>query len=343
MGALSDLLAQKQVLLADGATGTNFFNMGLVSGDAPELWNEEEPEKVKTLHRGFVEAGADIILTNTFGCNRNRLKLHDAQDRATELSAMAARLAKEVANEVDRPVLVAGSVGPTGELFEPLGELTHEDAVQSFREQMQGLKEGGADVFWIETMSAREEIKAAAEAAAEVGLEYIFTASFDTAGRTMMGIAPSEMGTIAHELDPKPVAVGANCGVGATDLLYSVLDMTADGPTKDGGHIAVIAKANCGVPRVSGDEVIYTGTPELMGDYARLAMDAGARIIGGCCGTANEHLAAMRKAIDAHTKATRPTHEQIVERTGELVNPIATAPSPEPDDSPRGRRRRRAR
>lgn len=343
MGALSDLLAQKSVLLADGATGTNFFNMGLISGDAPELWNEEEPEKVKTLHRDFVEAGADIILTNTFGCNRNRLKLHNAQDRAGELSAMAAKLAKEVADEVDRPVLVAGSVGPTGELFEPLGELTHESAVQSFREQMQGLKDGGADVFWIETMSAREEIKAAAEAAADVGLEYIFTASFDTAGRTMMGIAPSELGVLADELDPKPVAVGANCGVGATDLLYSVLDMTADGPTKDGGHIAVIAKANCGVPRVSGDEVIYTGTPELMGDYARLAIDAGARIIGGCCGTASGHLAAMREAIDAHTKAERPTHEAIVEATGELVNAISTQPVNGQKDSVRGRRRERRR
>ncbi|MEL6505698.1 MAG: betaine--homocysteine S-methyltransferase [Pseudomonadota bacterium] len=343
MGALSDLLAQKQVLLADGATGTNFFNMGLVSGDAPELWNEDEPEKVKTLHRGFVQAGADIILTNTFGCNRNRLKLHDAQDRAQELAAKAAKLAKAVANEVDRPVLVAGSVGPTGELFEPLGELTHEAAVQSFREQMEGLKEGGADMLWIETMSSREEIKAAAEAAASTDMEYIFTASFDTAGRTMMGIAPAEMCCIADELDPKPVAVGANCGVGATDLLYSVLDMTADGSTRDGGQIAVVAKANCGVPRVSGDEVIYNGTPELMGDYAKLAIDAGARIIGGCCGTANEHLAVMRKAIDAHTKSIRPTHEQIVEATGELVNAIATAQPEGQKDSVRGRRRRRER
>lgn len=342
-GPLSDLMSQKGVLLADGATGTNFFNMGLVSGDAPELWNEEQPEKVIALHQMFVDAGSDIILTNTFGCNRNRLKLHNAQDRARELNKMAAELARSVCDKADKKVLVAGSVGPTGELFEPLGELTHASAVESFTEQMIGLKEGGADVLWIETMSAREEIEAAAEAASAIGLEYIFTASFDTAGRTMMGIAPSEMGEIATSLDPAPVAVGANCGVGATDLLYSILDMTAAGATADGsGHVAVIAKANCGVPRVSGDEVIYTGTPELMGDYAKLAMDAGAKIIGGCCGTAAEHLAAMRKAIDEHTKGPRPEHEAVVAATGELVNPIAAPKAPEEDNARTRRRNRRS-
>ncbi len=339
-GKLKTLLAQKGTLLADGATGTNFFNMGLISGDAPELWNEEQPEKVKALHQGFVDAGADIILTNTFGGNRHRLKLHNAQDRSRELNRMAAELAREVCDQADKTVLVAGSVGPTGELFEPLGELTHEAAVQSFKEQMIGLKEGGADVLWIETMSAREEIQAAAEAASAVGLEYIFTASFDTAGRTMMGIAPSELGAIAGELPSPPTAVGANCGVGATDLLMSVLEMTENGVTADGGQIAVIAKANCGVPRVSGDQVIYTGTPELMGEYAKLAMDAGAKIIGGCCGTSAHHLAAMRTAIDAHTKGARPNLETVVDATGELVNKIA---APQADNERGGRRRSRRR
>ncbi|MEP0944118.1 MAG: betaine--homocysteine S-methyltransferase [Rhizobiaceae bacterium] len=342
-GKLKSLIAEKGVLLADGATGTNFFNMGLVSGDAPELWNEEAPEKVKSLHQSFVDAGSDIILTNTFGGNAHRLKLHDAQDRARELNRKAAVLAREVADSADKTVLVAGSVGPTGELFEPLGELTHEAAVASFTDQMLGLKDGGADVLWIETMSAREEIKAAAEAATAVGLEYIFTASFDTAGRTMMGIAPSELGTLAEELATCPTAIGANCGVGATDLLFSVLDMTASGPTADGGHIAVIAKANCGVPRVSGDEVIYTGTPELMADYAQLAIDAGAKIIGGCCGTSSGHLAAMRQAIDTHTKGPRPALEAVVAATGELVNQIAANKSDADEGARAGRRRGRRR
>ncbi len=320
---LADLLAEKKVLLADGATGTNFFNMGLLSGDAPELWNEDEPEKVATLHRKFIESGADIILTNTFGGNRNRLKLHDAQNRARELNEKAAKIARSEAEKADKKILVAGSVGPTGELFTPLGELTHESAVESFTEQMLGLKDGGADVLWIETMSAREEIEAASEAARNTGMEYVFTASFDTAGRTMMGIPPAQMMDIAEAMDPSPCAVGANCGVGATDLLFSVLDMTANSRA----NIAVVAKANCGVPRISGDQVIYTGTPELMGDYAKLAMDSGATIIGGCCGTSYDHLAAMRVAIDEHTKGDRPTHEIVVAKTGELVNQISTAGS----------------
>ena len=215
---LRNLLKENGVLLADGATGTNLFNMGLVSGDAPELWNEDHPERIAELHRGFVQAGSDIILTNTFGCNRHRLKLHNAQDRAAELAEKAARIAHSVADEVDRVVIIAGSVGPTGELFEPLGALTHDDAVASFREQMEGLKAGGADVLWIETMSAREEIEAASEAARQVGLPYVFTASFDTAGRTMMGLTPKEVLGIGAAMDPPPLAVGANCGVGATRL-----------------------------------------------------------------------------------------------------------------------------
>jgi methionine synthase I (cobalamin-dependent) len=343
VGKLRSLIEEKGVLLADGATGTNFFNMGLISGDAPELWNEDAPEKVKALHQSFVDAGSDIILTNTFGCNQHRLKLHNAQDRSRELNRKAAILAREVCDAADKTILVAGSVGPTGELFEPLGALTHEAAVSSFAEQMQGLKDGGADVLWIETMSAKEEIEAAAEAANSVGMEYVFTASFDTAGRTMMGIPPSELGAIAEAMPSPPTAVGANCGVGATDLLYSVLDMTKQGATADGGTIAVIAKANCGVPRVSGDKVIYTGTPELMADYAKLAIDSGAKIIGGCCGTSAEHLTAMRKAIDDHIKGPRPAFEKIVAATGELVNKIAAETPAQGNKAGSGRRRGRRR
>ncbi|MEN0041411.1 MAG: betaine--homocysteine S-methyltransferase [Pseudomonadota bacterium] len=335
MGRLRELLDEKGVLLADGATGTNFFNMGLLSGDAPELWNEDEPDKVRALHQGFVDAGADIILTNTFGANRDRLKLHNAQDRATELSEKAARLAREVADKADRTVLVAGSIGPTGELFEPLGQMTREAAFESFTQQMIGLRDGGADVMWIETMSAREEIDAAADAAEALGLDYVFTASFDTAGRTMMGITPTQLMDIATTRPAGPIAIGANCGVGATDLLFSILDMTAAPQDK----IAVVAKANCGVPRVSGDKVIYTGTPELMANYARFAIDSGATIIGGCCGTSYEHLAAMRGAIDAHTKGGRPELTDVVAATGPLVNEISKA-GQGGDEEAGGRRRR---
>ncbi len=326
--SLDDLLAKKSILLADGATGTNFFDIGLVAGDAPEFWNVDAPQKVTLLHQQFADAGADILLTNTFGCNRDRLKLHNAQSRVFELNKSGAELVRNVVEGAGRPIIVAGSVGPTGELFEPLGALTHESAFDAFKEQIDGLKAGGADVIWIETMSSREEIEAASKAARMAGMDYVFTASFDTAGKTMMGVAPGEMGAIASAMTPGPVAIGANCGVGASDLLASVLDITAANPC-----CAVVAKANCGVPQVSGDQVIYTGTPQLMADYVQLAADSGAKIIGGCCGTSPGHLAAMRVALDgylANNEAPhqRPDIEHIESLTGKLVNKTANAASP---------------
>src|SRR5919109_4391619 len=187
---LESLLKSRPWLLADGATGTNLFNIGLASGDAPELWNATHPDRIQRLHQQFIDAGADIILTNTFGCNRRRLMLHKAESRVRELNATAARLAREVARKAGRPVAVAGSVGPTGELLAPLGPLSEAEALGVFVEQIEGLAEGGADVVWIETMSALEEMRAGARAAAKAGKAFTITASFDTAGRTMMGVGP---------------------------------------------------------------------------------------------------------------------------------------------------------
>ena len=212
---LSALLEEKGVLLADGATGTTLFDMGLTSGQSPEFWNDTAPEKIAKLHQGFVDAGSDIILTNSFGGTRHRLKLHHAQDRTFELNEKAAIIGREVADKSDRKIIVAGSVGPTGELLVPLGELTYEGAVEAFVEQMEGLKSGGVDVLWIETMSAPDEMKAAAEAANSLDMPYVITASFDTAGRTMMGMTPAEMNTSVSVGGSAPLAIGANCGVGA--------------------------------------------------------------------------------------------------------------------------------
>jgi 5-methyltetrahydrofolate--homocysteine methyltransferase len=333
---LDAMLAEKGVLLADGATGTNLFSMGLASGEAPELWNETAPEKIVALHQGFVDAGADIILTNSFGGTRHRLKLHHAQDRVHELNRKAAEIARSVADKADRKVIVAGSVGPTGELLEPLGALTYDEAVEAFVEQMEGLKAGGAEVAWIETMSAPAEARAAADAAIRVGLPYTYTVSFDTAGRSMMGLHPRDIHDVSEGLPEAPQAVGANCGVGASDILSSLLDMTAAKP-----DATVIVKGNCGIPEFRGTEIHYSGTPELMADYARLAVDAGAKIIGGCCGTSFGHLKAMRDAIDAHSKAERPTVEAIVERIGPLRNKQADESGAQSGDGG-GRRRRRA-
>lgn len=319
---IDELLKERGWLLADGATGTNLFVRGLTAGEAPELWNTDRPDEIRRLHQSFVDAGADIILTNSFGGTSRRLRLHNAHTRVHELNQAAASLAREVADKSGRRMIVGGSVGPTGDLFAPLGELTEADAIDVFAEQIEGLKAGGADVIWIETMSALEEMRAAAIAATQCGMDFTITASFDTAGMTMMGLSPASMATATLGFAPAPHGVGCNCGVGASDLVCSVLSITEAQP-----DAVVIAKANCGVPRVKGDSVVYTGTPDLMAEYARLARDAGARIIGGCCGTSPEHLAAMRDALDRHTPRPRPDLEQVIASLGPLASPPSTATS----------------
>lgn len=333
---LSELLEEKDVLLADGATGTNLFNMGLMSGDAPELWNVDEPAKITALYQGAVEAGSDLFLTNTFGGTAARLKLHDAQNRVRELSRVGAELGREVADKAGRKVIVAGSVGPTGEIMEPVGALSHAIAVEMFHEQADGLKEGGVDVAWLETISAPEEYRAAAEAFALADLPWCGTMSFDTAGRTMMGVTSSDMAVLASGLDPQPIAYGANCGTGASDLLRTVLGFAAAG-----AELPVIAKGNAGIPKYVDGHIHYDGTPELMADYAALARDCGARIIGGCCGTMPEHLRLMREALDTRPRGDAPTLERIVEALGAFSSDSdGTGEDAAPARERRGRRRR---
>src|SRR5260370_19467040 len=286
---LQSLLAEGRPLLADGATGTNLFAMGLNSGDSPELWNAEHSDRIQALHQAFVDAGADIILTNSFGANRRRLALHGLDRRVRDPNRLAAESARKVAERAGRRIVVAGSVGPTGDLLAPLGPLSEAEAVEVFVEQIEALREGGADVAWIETMSAAEEIRTAALAAAKVGMPFTVTASFDTAGRTMMGVAPAALGALVETFDPRPLAHGANCGVGASDLLVAILAMSAARP-----GAALIAKANAGVPQWHGAHIHYSGTPELMEIYASLAVDCGARIVGGCLRHTPLPVAAMR-------------------------------------------------
>jgi 5-methyltetrahydrofolate--homocysteine methyltransferase len=310
--ALNDCLAEKGWLLADGATGTNYFAMGLRSGEPPENWNFNHPERVRELHRRFIEAGADIILTNTFGGNRRRLMMHGAADQALEINRLAAGHARAEADTASRPVLVAGSMGPTGDLLQPLGDVTREEALEAFAEQARALAGGGADVLWIETLSSKEEASAAVEAAAATGLPVIVTLSFDSGGRTMMGIKPEDWPSIAQRL-PAPLAgFGANCGVGAAELVATILGIARTAPES----AVIVAKGNCGVPEMIDGEVRYSGTPPLMADYARMARDAGARIIGGCCGTTPEHLQAMRAALDSYAGGPPPGIDEIAAKLG---------------------------
>jgi methionine synthase I (cobalamin-dependent) len=312
---LQDLLAERGVLLADGATGTNLFAMGLETGDAPELWNVDHPDRIAANYQSFVDAGSDIILTNTFGGTHYRLKLHDAAHRVHELNVAGVKIGREVADKAGRPVIIAGSIGPTGEIPEPMGSLSHADAVAAFAEQAKALKDGGADVLWIETMSSTQEAEAAIEGANQTGLPVICTYSFDTNGRSMMGITPADMvQSCAHE-DHASYACGSNCGVGASELVMAIRNMR----NAPGGDKAIlVSKANCGIPEYVNGAIHYNGTPEIMARYATMAMDAGADIIGGCCGTSPEHVAAMRKALDGHTKGAAPTVEEIESVLGEV-------------------------
>ena len=309
--SLDTLLSQRDWILADGATGTALFNMGLMSGDAPELWNVDEPAKIRALYQGSVDAGSDLFLTNTFGGNASRLKLHNADTRVDELNRAAAEIARDVADRAGRPVVVAGSVGPTGEIMVPMGTLTFDAAVEMFHEQAEGLKAGGVDVLWVETISAPDELKAAAKAFALADMPWCGTMSFDTAGRTMMGTTSDQMAKNVGKLDHQPLGFGANCGVGASDLLRTVLNLSAAAPTK-----AVIAKGNAGIPKYVDGHIHYDGTPDLMADYAVLARDSGAKIIGGCCGTTPQHLEKMKEALESRPKGERPSLEVIAEKLG---------------------------
>jgi len=299
-------LAEQGWLLADGATGTNLFNMGLEAGEAPELWNEQHPDKVVALYQGSVDAGSDLFLTNSFGGNHARLKLHNAQARVGDLNRIAAEIGREVADRCDRVVIVAGSMGPTGEIMEPVGSLSHSVAVEMFHEQAEGLKAGGADILWVETISAREEFLAAAEGLALANMPWCGTMSFDTAGRTMMGLTSRDMVSMVASIDPQPLAFGANCGVGASDLLRTLKGFTAQEP-----DLPLISKGNAGIPKYVDGHIHYDGTPELMAEYAVLARNIGASVIGGCCGTMPEHLTAMRAALETRSQGEPPSLDEI--------------------------------
>ena len=307
---LSQLLAERGHLVADGAMGTNLFAQGLETGDCPEIWNVDHPERIARVHDAFLAAGSDIVLTNSFGGTRHRLKLHAADGRVEELNRAAAAIARDAADrarrDTGRQSLVAGSMGPTGELFAPLGALTHDEGVAAFGAQARALAEGGVDLLWVETISSAEELAAAVEGARPTGLPIVCTMTFDTNGRTMMGLTPAAFVALADTLEPAPVAIGANCGIGPSELVQTVLDLTE----ADADRV-VVAKGNCGIPEYVDGHIVYSGTPDAMASYARLARDAGARIVGGCCGSTAEHVRAIAEALDGYTPRARPTLEDL--------------------------------
>ena len=329
---LTKILSEKEWLLADGAIGTNFFKRGLETGYPPELWNVERPDDVLWLHNAFIAAGSDLILTNSFGGTSFRLKLHQAEGRVAELNFAAAKLARQAADASERTVLVAGSIGPTGELFNPLGALETDTAIAAFSEQADALAEGGADILWIETMSSVEEVEAAIIAAKKTGLPVCATMTFDTAGRSMMGVLPADFAELAVKNDL--AGFGANCGIGPSELMDSVVKF--DAPHRE---LAVIAKGNCGIPAYVEGEIHYHGSPELMAEYALFARDAGASIIGGCCGTTPEHIKAMHDKLSTTPRAPFDS-ERLQSVLGKAWKDIPEAPA-SGEGRQRSRRRKR--
>ncbi len=303
-------------VLLDGAMGTSLFVQGLQSGDSPELWNLTQKEKIKTIYRSYLEEGSDIILTNSFGGSAARLKLHKLENQVHELNQFAASLAKEAIADCrlkgsitdDSLRLVGGSVGPLGELLQPMGPMSKAEAEELFYQQIIGLKAGGADLIWIETMSLLDEVDAAYQAAIRAEIPACITLSFDMNGKTMMGVSEQEFCRYAQALSPKPVAIGFNCGLGFSDSL-----LTLKGLLEHAGDLPVIAKSNCGLPVFKEGKIHFDGTPELMRDYAVMARDAGATIIGGCCGSTSHHVGAMYHALQENSKIFQGLERKKIE------------------------------
>jgi 5-methyltetrahydrofolate--homocysteine methyltransferase len=291
---LATLLAGERAVVADGAMGTMLISAGLEIGGCPELWNVEHADRVRAIHAAYVAAGAQIILTNSFGGSRVRLALHELAAHAGELNQKAAQAARAAADAAGHAVVVAGSIGPSGALLEPYGDLTFDDAVDAFAEQAAALVAGGADVLWIETMSDLNEVRAAVLGArrAAPGSPIAATLSFDTRGRTMMGVAPGLAATALAELGV--AAFGANCGCGPEEMADIIRAMRAAAP-----EACLIAKANAGLPRLEGDRAVYDASPAELARHAERLRAAGARIIGGCCGTTPAHVEAITRALSA--------------------------------------------
>ena len=304
-----------ETLVADGATGTNLQKVGLKAGLPPEAWVMEQPEKILALEKAFVEAGSDIILTCTFGGTRLRLKDSPYAGRIAEVNRRAVEIARQ-ATQSQPGTLVAGSMGPVGGLLKPYGPLTVDEVREAYAEQAQALTGAGVDLLVIETQFSLEEAKAALEAARQAGdLPVVVSFSYDRGTRTrmvaqsatnmvaqsatkvvaqsatMMGVKPSQ---VVQTFQPLGVAaIGANCGTTLENMEAIVKECSAMA-----AGLVIWAKPNAGLPALGDDSAAtYNVTPEQMGEFANRYVQAGARIVGGCCGSTPAHVAAIARAV----------------------------------------------
>jgi 5-methyltetrahydrofolate--homocysteine methyltransferase len=288
------LIDSGRPILADGAMGTMLFAEGLQFGDPPEVWNLTHPDVVRRIHRGYLDAGSQILMTNTFGGNRLRLGLHGHQDRVADLNRTAAILLRSEVQAAGGHALVAGDIGPSGEIMAPVGTLDEEEAVDVFAEQAAALVAGGVDLVWIETMSDLAEIKAAIDGVRRVApdIPVIATMTFDTRGHTMFGVSPERAARTL--IDWGADAVGGNCGNGPDELIPVIEKMRAAVP-----DARLVAKSNAGMPELVDMRAVYRSDPSDFAAQVLRMRQAGATIVGGCCGTTPAHLGAISSVVRA--------------------------------------------
>lgn len=286
------LLDTSPVVLADGAMGTMLQAAGLAPGESPVIWNIEHPDRVRAVHRAYLEVGAQILITNTFVGSRFRLARHDWATRVAEVNRRGAELLCEEIARAGVNALAAGDIGPSGELFAPLGALSFDEAVAGFEEQARALMEGGVDVIWAMTLADLEEARAIIEGVRRVSrdIPILVSMTFDTRGRTMMGVKPEDAARKLNEWGA--AAIGGNCGNGPAEIVQAIQKMRAVAP-----QAILIAKPNAGKPEIVEGKTIFPATPQVMAESAVALREAGARIIGGCCGTTPAHIRAMRAAL----------------------------------------------
>lgn len=292
MNKLENLLQETGIILADGAMGTMLFASGLPQGELPQLWNLEHPDRVASVHRQYLEAGSKLLLTNTFSANRFRMSPHERKVSIPDINQAGARILAAEVKAAGGKALVAGDIGPSGQVMSPYGELAFDEAKAGFVEQAEALIEAGVDVIWIETMSDLEEVRAAYEATREISsdIPIITTLTFDMQGRTMMGVNPEKAVTVLTSLGA--AAVGGNCGKGPDEIISVIEKMHTLSP-----ETILVAKANAGIPKLVDGKPVYDASPAAMAEYTLQVRIAGAQIIGACCGSTPEHIKAMAQAL----------------------------------------------
>jgi 5-methyltetrahydrofolate--homocysteine methyltransferase len=290
---LAAKLAAQRFVLGDGPMGSMLYAEGLSPEVSPELLNVTQPNTILEIMRAYVDAGSEVISTNSFGGNAGRLSRSGAAERVEELNRAAAQLARQVVD--GRDCLVAGSVGPTGELLEPYGLLTFDEATAMFETQVRALVAGGVDLILIETMTQLPEMEAAVKATRQVSEDLFIGASmsFNTNLHTMMGVSPLQALEALHGWGVR--LIGSNCGNGPAEIETVMAQMAAHRPE----GVYLLAQSNAGLPHDEDGETVFDGTPEVMAEHAVKMMRMGVNYIGACCGNTPAHIAAMRTALDA--------------------------------------------